>query len=652
MFAVAKCLDGHKVDIVTTSDELAIPQSEAHKAFFKLFGLSGAHNKVDNWKVDNCYGADIVYGAVENFLSDILHQEFYKYNRRGQRNHDVVVVDEVDSMFIDEQNSSVHLCSGTPGMNHLLPILSTIRAQVNRAEQYIREQDDQLYYINYEAQKESQNDDELVNELLLGVAQENIKLYTSGEESNVIRQLLEPGQIFIAINIAGRGADVQPSLSVENNGGMHVCIRFPPSNERVQRQNVGRTSRTGNKGTSQFIVLDTQGRSTEQIRQARDFVEKKKLMENQRRVEKLVANDKAFQQYSTILNDIDCEYDRAAVEERLVIWLKMQHGVWDDTGEVTNSDFAAFKKRTLEDKENGNLIQYPYYYVLKGNSFLIRGEYKKAIDDQTSTDSRPMDRAPDYAQEQATAIMRTKKNLRTMLTNQLIDIMCGIVKDGFYKPVTGYVVDKREDRVWKSFSHKINLELSLYQAQRRIIFRSDPTKRHRLDPDELKNLDNENTRIQAQNIVTNLKNGGKVGIGELPYAAHALRRPITVLDEHGNVFVNIRAGQEGDPIKKINMIKIRADEALLPVITDLSNELKTRLLEYEQYEKKSGSSKHQHRECKRVWRCFWKTEMMMGAMWVEFDNGTHFQALTLSGPIDSPVEKRYVKDKVVSQLIL
>jgi hypothetical protein len=84
-----------------------------------------------------------------------------------------------------------------------------------------------------------------------------IRLYTDNTdavESNVIGNRIQTGEIIVATNLAGRGTDLKTTTIVENNGGLHVCLTFLPNNLRVEEQAFGRTSRQGNRGTSQMIL--------------------------------------------------------------------------------------------------------------------------------------------------------------------------------------------------------------------------------------------------------------------------------------------------------------------------------------------------------------------------------------------------------------
>ena len=139
-----------------------------------------------------------------------------------------------------------------------------------------------------------------------------VKLYTRSEEKNVVRETLKAGYVLVATNIAGRGTDILLDDEGEQNGGLHVCITFLPDNDRVERQNQGRTSRCGNKGTSQFIInlpgisvdlLNENGllqRMREQ-RNQRELTQIKSAIED---VNRTIKKDQIFQKFSTSQDDL------------------------------------------------------------------------------------------------------------------------------------------------------------------------------------------------------------------------------------------------------------------------------------------------------------------------------------------------------------
>ena len=85
----------------------------------------------------------------------------------------------------------------------------------------------------------------------------SIRLYTDNTDDNesiVVLNRIEPSEIIVATNLAGRGTDLKTSQEVENHGGLHICLTFLPKNLRIEEQALGRTSRQGNRGTSQLIL--------------------------------------------------------------------------------------------------------------------------------------------------------------------------------------------------------------------------------------------------------------------------------------------------------------------------------------------------------------------------------------------------------------
>lgn len=618
MLAAIKALDGHKVDVVTSSPELARPQAEQQKCFFEQFGLTASHNGKDMRDIKERYQADIVYGAAGDFQGDILRDEYSKLGTRSGRICDVAIVDEVDSMLIDGKNHMVMLSSPMPAMDHLEPLLASIWIQIEEAAKliveidgkaYVIDQGDMLddegkikpdvinkaipiegtketfikkcterhirkllrdkehlaaderdipaeypeikipahlkdlvtrtqlskwidsavyakyrsecghhyiisksgtiapvdasntgivqpnmhwnnglhqflqikhgakisaeslstnfisnvtYFKRYRAQiygltgtlgsisarellkktysvdcviippfrqkqykelspiitnsgtkdwyssivesclnklangrgvlvitKFIKEVDELKNRLITeGYDASKIKVYKTEDDSKVIGENLKPGEIIIATNIAGRGTDIKAE-KIERNGGLHVCITFLPPNERVEQQNVGRTSRTGNKGTSQFILLEKSEYDFEHLRRIRNQNEENELKEAEVKIKKVTITDAIFAEFCKLLNEINAQNDSImkikvrAVEERFGIWLKMQE---DTISRSLNEkqilgDFERFKMQILDEKTQDKLIQNPYFHVLIGNELLNQMRRLSAIEE-------------------------------------------------------------------------------------------------------------------------------------------------------------------------------------------------------------------------------------------------------------------------------
>ena len=98
-------MTGKGVHIVTVNDYLARRDSEWMGKLYRFLGLSVGLivHDMDNADRRGAYNADITYGTNNEFGFDYLRDNMviYKENK-VQRGHNFAIVDEVDSILIDE----------------------------------------------------------------------------------------------------------------------------------------------------------------------------------------------------------------------------------------------------------------------------------------------------------------------------------------------------------------------------------------------------------------------------------------------------------------------------------------------------------------------------------------------------------------------
>src|SRR5438105_3632987 len=103
--ATLNALTGRGVHVVTVNDYLATRDAEWMGRIYKFLGLSvGAIvNDLDDWERKDAYAADITYGTNNEFGFDYLRDNMkFDLATCVQRSHFYAVVDEVDSILIDE----------------------------------------------------------------------------------------------------------------------------------------------------------------------------------------------------------------------------------------------------------------------------------------------------------------------------------------------------------------------------------------------------------------------------------------------------------------------------------------------------------------------------------------------------------------------
>ncbi|MCI1965582.1 MAG: preprotein translocase subunit SecA [Oscillospiraceae bacterium] len=103
--AYLNALSGKGVHIVTVNDYLARRDSEWMGKIYRFLGLSVGLivHDMDNQARKQAYQADITYGTNNEFGFDYLRDNMVIYKKeKVQRGHNYAIVDEVDSILIDE----------------------------------------------------------------------------------------------------------------------------------------------------------------------------------------------------------------------------------------------------------------------------------------------------------------------------------------------------------------------------------------------------------------------------------------------------------------------------------------------------------------------------------------------------------------------
>jgi preprotein translocase subunit SecA len=103
--AYLNALTGRGVHIVTVNDYLASRDAEWMGRIYRFLGLTVGciQNDMDDWERKDAYAADITYGTNNEFGFDYLRDNMkFDLATCVQRGHYFAIVDEVDSILIDE----------------------------------------------------------------------------------------------------------------------------------------------------------------------------------------------------------------------------------------------------------------------------------------------------------------------------------------------------------------------------------------------------------------------------------------------------------------------------------------------------------------------------------------------------------------------
>ena len=192
-------LTGRGVHVVTVNDYLAARDSEWMGAVYKFLGLTVGcilHDQSPEVRRQQ-YAADITYGTNAEFGFDYLRDNGMasRSEEQVQRGHFFAIVDEVDSILIDEARTPL-IISGPAVVNvdnkydQWKPkVEAIVRAQEQLCNRFLREADDLLKKLKPEDGSQPQNPQE--TEAEIGVLLYRVKLGMPRSEG-LMRLLEDP----------------------------------------------------------------------------------------------------------------------------------------------------------------------------------------------------------------------------------------------------------------------------------------------------------------------------------------------------------------------------------------------------------------------------------------------------------------------------
>ena len=106
------------------------------EVFFRMLGISISHNTEQKEGFKECYNCDLVCGTITSFQFDYLRHIFEKENIMGTRNlkKNWVILDEVDSLIIDQGANIAKISKPFPGMESLRYVYINIWDSLRQTE--------------------------------------------------------------------------------------------------------------------------------------------------------------------------------------------------------------------------------------------------------------------------------------------------------------------------------------------------------------------------------------------------------------------------------------------------------------------------------------------------------------------------------------
>jgi len=151
---ILNAMTGKGVHLVTVNDYLATRDAKEMGVLYNFLGFSVGivlENMHDAEAKKEAYNADITYGTNNEFGFDYLRDNMsYSLDTMAQRNHHFVIVDEVDSILIDEARTPLIISGPTNRSMQDYSDANTIALNLLRDEHFTVDEKDKIVLITEE----------------------------------------------------------------------------------------------------------------------------------------------------------------------------------------------------------------------------------------------------------------------------------------------------------------------------------------------------------------------------------------------------------------------------------------------------------------------------------------------------------------------
>lgn len=131
-------LGGQGVHVVTVNDYLASRDAELNRPLFEFLGLKVGviRSMQPTSEKHDAYLADITYGTNNEFGFDFLRDNMaFSLQEKHQRGLSFAIIDEVDSILIDEARTPLIISGASEGSSQLYAAIDVIPAQLTRQKE-------------------------------------------------------------------------------------------------------------------------------------------------------------------------------------------------------------------------------------------------------------------------------------------------------------------------------------------------------------------------------------------------------------------------------------------------------------------------------------------------------------------------------------